>query len=51
MDSRIFGGISSLMDVGNLPISNVVLLSVVLLFFLAVFCANTFFKRRMSPQN
>lgn len=50
MDFRIFGGIPSLMDVGNLPISNVVLLSVVLLFFLAVFCANTFFKRRMSSS-
>jgi small-conductance mechanosensitive channel/CRP-like cAMP-binding protein len=50
MISRIFGGESSLMDVGNLPISNLVLLSVVLLFFLGVFCANTFFKRRMSPS-
>jgi small-conductance mechanosensitive channel len=50
MISRIFGGDSSLMDVGNLPISNLVLLSVVLLFFLAVFCANTFLKRRMSSS-
>lgn len=50
MVSRIFGGLSPLMDIGNLPISNVVLLSVVLLFFLAVFFANTFFKRRMSSS-
>lgn len=50
MISRFFSDFPSLMDVGNLPISNVVLLSVVLLFFLAVFCANTFFKRRMSSS-
>jgi len=50
MSSRIFGGDSFLMDVGNLPVSNVIILSVVLLFFLAVFIANTFFKRRMSTS-
>ena len=48
MISRIFRDLPSLMDAGNLLVSKAVVLSAVMLFFLAVFCANKFFERRMS---
>ena len=47
MISRVFQGIPSLMEIGGLPVFRTVLLAVVLLFFLAVFCANKFFGRKM----
>ncbi len=50
MISGVFHGIPSLMDIGGLPVSRTLLLAVVLLFFLAVFCANKFFKRTMSAS-
>jgi len=46
--SRTFPDIPSLVDAGNLLVPKAVVLSAVLLFFLAVFCANKFFERRMS---
>ena len=48
MISRIFRDLPSLVDAGNLLASKAVVLSAVLLFFLAVFCANKFFGRKMS---
>jgi len=46
--SRTFPDIPSLADAGNLLVPKAVVLSAVLLFFLAVFCAIKFFERRMS---
>ena len=48
MISRTFPDIPSLADAGNLLVPKAVVLSAVLLFFLAVFCAIKFFERRMS---
>jgi small-conductance mechanosensitive channel len=50
MVSQFFGGISSLMDVGNNLTVKILLLSFVLLFFIAVHGLNIFFKAAMSPS-
>jgi small-conductance mechanosensitive channel len=48
MASQYFAGFSSLMDVGNNLAGKIIILSVVLLFFLAVHFLNAFFKAGMS---
>lgn len=50
MVSQFFGGISSLMDVGGTVVNKIVILSAVLLFFLAVHCLNVFLKAGMSAS-
>ncbi|NJD63310.1 MAG: mechanosensitive ion channel, partial [Deltaproteobacteria bacterium] len=50
MVSQFAGRISSLMDIGNLLVNKIAVLSVVLLFFLAVLCLNAFFKAGLSPS-
>jgi small-conductance mechanosensitive channel len=50
MASQFFGGISSLLDVSTYLSNKLAILSVVLLFFLAVHFLNIFFKAGMSPS-
>ncbi len=48
MTSQLFGGMFSLMDVSYILINKLAILSVVLLFFIAVYCLNAFFQAGMS---
>lgn len=50
MVSQFFGGISSLMDVGDNLVKKLIILSVVLLFFLTVHLLNVYFRAGLSPS-